>query len=518
MEAVILVALGALGYSLSQGGKKPRKTDKLRNDVPLNEDPYVNKKLKDVIKTEQDLADARFKKAKDPYNNNVVIGAFLAPEKLVEQNQTILPIKNTQDAILGKYKENKIGNIINDNSVDGNGGNTFESFSPAPSLGGAIGLTGDPKNPSEFTHNNMVPFFGGNLKGNSVPEKSHIMEQHTGLQNRWKEPKKAVERFVPLYKEQVNGNVPFQDTISRDRYIQSTKKQGVLPFPQERTHYIEPEYVRPQYKNVDNLRVKQKAAIEYKGRIIPGQKEVQRQRDIENFTRNRSDITSSKNILIPTSTDYKEARTRITRDRIGDSLDSHDSRDVCKESYEADSVRNLQQSTRGAILPLNEDTRPTIKQTTHSGYIGGVGKSEINTYTSRDGKYIMKEKNAESTQYDGISRSQYSSSNKEQVSRKQYENKHDRTDKECLLENRIPNGYIDKSSDASTVHLSRYGNRDDKTVYIPQGNQLVQKEYAQDGLNARENYNIDSLDQSSQRISDASLIVKQLESNPFSLQ
>ena len=515
MEALIIAGLAVVGYSLVSKGKSPRDQKKVRENISINEDPYANKKLKDVIKVEQELANERFAKAKDPYNNNVIIGTFLSPEVIVEQNQTILPLKETQDKFLKKYKSNERGNIIDDNKVKSS--NEIETFTLSPSLTGPTGLTGISGKEQNFTHNNMVPFFGGNLKGNNIPENSLIVEQHTGVQNRWRKPKREVENFASINRQQVNGNIPFQDIISRDRFIESNKKQGVLPFPQERTHYIEPEYVRSQFRNVDDLRVKQKAAVEYKGRIIDGQRQIFRTRDIENFERHKNDITSNKNILIPTAAMMKESG-RIYRNGDKHGVDSHDSREICKESYEADNMHNLQQSTRGNTLPLNEDTRPTIKQTTHSKYIGGVGSKDINKATSRGGKYIMKEKNVESTQFDGITRSQYNSVLKDQTSRQQYINRYEKTDKECLLESRTPGGGLGLGTESSTVHLSNFGNREEQTQYISQGNAPVQPQYGLNGIESRENYNTNIDDQSAQRIADASLVVSQLDENPFNIR
>lgn len=514
-ELAIIASIALLGYSFSKGKKNPRNPDKIRETVPLNEDPYVNKKLKDVIKTEQTIADERFEKAKDPYNKNVIIGSFLSPEIMVDQSRTIIPLAETQDKLLEKYKYNGIGNIVADNNINSDNYSSFEPFSVSPSLTGPNGQTGLSGEKPNYTHNNMVPFFGGNLKGNSIPDNSLIVEQHTGVQNRWKQPKKEVERFTPLYKEEVNGNRPFQDIVERDRFIQSNKKNGVLPFPQERTHYIDPEFVRPQFRSVDNLRVKQKDRVEYKGRVVSGQMELQRASEFENFNRNHNDITSSKNIIIPTSSSL-ENRPRVYKSQDGNSIDSYDSREVCKESYEGE-TRNLGQTTRGNTLPLNEDIRNTTKQTTHSEYIGSVGASDKNIPMSREGKYITKEKNAESTQYDGKSYSQYNSILKNQISRKQYQNRQDRTDKECLLENRVPSGYLDKSSDSSTVKLSRFGNREDENIYIPQGNAPI-PERGDIGTENRNNCVTNADDQSAQRIADASLIVKQLDNNIFSIK
>ncbi len=518
MELALISGIAYIGYYLSKKGKAPRNPVKLRESVPLNEDVYVNKRLKDVVKTEQALADERFAKAKDPYNQNVIIGSFLSPKVIVDQTQTILPLRETQESILQKYKQNEIGNVISDNKLQ-NSSPDIERFSISPSLTGPTGFTGITGISGEsqnFSHNNMVPFYGGNLKGNSIPERSLIVEQHTGVQNRWRQPKREVERFTPLYKEQVNGNVPFQDIVSRDRYIQSNKKQGVLPFPQERTHYIEPEYVRPEYKSVDDLRVQQKSAVEYKGRIINGQKEIQRARDIENFTRNGSDITSDKNILIPTYTLNKETAPRVYRSKNkSESVDAEDSRDVNKESYMIEGTRNFNDVIKAQSLPLNQDARNTIKQTTHSKYIGGVGASDKNSSMSRDGKFIMKEKNAESIQYDGVSRSNFNSIAKQQVSRKQYKDRTEKTDKECLLENRVPGGGTEKGRDSSTIKFSRFGNREDKTYSIIQGNRLIQPDYAGIGDETRDNHVETIEDVSSQRIADASLILKQLDTNEF---
>ena len=61
-----------------------------------------------------------------------------------------------------------------------------------------MSLTGEPIDPSTFTHNNMVPFFGSKVRQN-VDELSTIpiMETFTGMSDTYQRKKEIQPLFEP---------------------------------------------------------------------------------------------------------------------------------------------------------------------------------------------------------------------------------------------------------------------------------------------------------------------------------
>ena len=161
-------------------------------------------------------------------------------------------------------------------------------------------LSGQPIEKNEFKHNNMQPFFGGSIKQNiNNDSNSILLENYTGgnVQN-----KKEVNA---MFKPQVNmGNVNgFNKSPDNTRYKPSISRQYEFPIesikvgPGLNQKYGSKgiggfqqidmqELVRP--KNVDELRVKSKPKLEYKGRINSGLKESRRAESIE-ISKNRPD-------------------------------------------------------------------------------------------------------------------------------------------------------------------------------------------------------------------------------------
>jgi hypothetical protein len=148
---------------------------------------------------------------------------------------------------------------------------------------------------SEFTHNNMVPFFGGHIRQNvNVESNRSIMETFQGSEPiYWKEKQEQ----KPLFKQEKNVSfvhgTPSHASSITERYIPSNFRQGEFPF--------QPQLVGPglglapdapptggfqqdtrQFelpKTVDELRQGSNPKITYAGRTKPG----------KNFVTNRSE-------------------------------------------------------------------------------------------------------------------------------------------------------------------------------------------------------------------------------------
>jgi hypothetical protein len=140
-----------------------------------------------------------------------------------------------------------------------------------------------------FSHNNMVPFFGGSVKQNTKAEMTQsLLETYTGAVG-LRQPKREVESFGDL--QQNAGNVYGMGSESYElqlsRMNTSHLRNNELPFEKE---YVGPglnqgysslptggfqqadsrDYAMP--KNVDDLRVLTKPKLTFEGRIVDGVK------------------------------------------------------------------------------------------------------------------------------------------------------------------------------------------------------------------------------------------------------
>lgn len=134
-------------------------------------------------------------------------------------------------------------------------------------------LTGEP---IVTEHNNMVPFFGSNVKQNTETFSNDTMlSKHTGVSDLLK-AKREVEQFFPLQPQDINGTpILTNSVIVPERYESSRTRQNEKPFQEQ--HIAAPiagtydNIIRPVYKDTNELRAANKPKESYKGRIIPGQ-------------------------------------------------------------------------------------------------------------------------------------------------------------------------------------------------------------------------------------------------------
>jgi|TARA_B000000565_G_scaffold73031_2_gene51524 hypothetical protein len=148
----------------------------------------------------------------------------------------------------------------------------------------SISLTGEPIDPNNFKHNNMTPFFGGNVRQNIDAERSSsILETFTGIPTNHIK-KEEVSNMFELQRENIYGTPDVTDDFE-NRYNPSRFRQGVPlndpvqvgpglnsgytnkpsgGFQQVDTR----NYVMP--KSTNELRSKTNPKRSYGGRILPG--------------------------------------------------------------------------------------------------------------------------------------------------------------------------------------------------------------------------------------------------------
>ena len=148
-------------------------------------------------------------------------------------------------------------------------------------------LSGQSIRADEFTHNNMVPFFGSNVKQNLNPHgNASIVELYTGASPTHKRKVEMNSFFEPSkFMGHVNGTPSLPENLRTNRYNASNLRQGEKPMYEERVgpglnqgYTAKPSggfqqmdartYALP--KTVDELRVATNPKVTYTTPAIPG--------------------------------------------------------------------------------------------------------------------------------------------------------------------------------------------------------------------------------------------------------
>ena len=161
----------------------------------------------------------------------------------------------------------------------------------------------------DFKHNNMVPFFGGSIKQNIDPLRTHsTLERYTGVSDLYQNKKE----IAPLNDTNTKvGNVYGMESIvdfEQQRMVQPNLQNNTLPFKQikvgvglnqgtnpEPTGGFQQDIREFEFdKNVDELRTVTRPKLSYEGRIIDGQNTTMRG-DIGELNKNRVERFSELN-------------------------------------------------------------------------------------------------------------------------------------------------------------------------------------------------------------------------------
>ncbi len=136
------------------------------------------------------------------------------------------------------------------NKYDSNGTYTDKYFNPnmvastiksdmaTPADGGKqyYSLTGDKVSSSYFQHNNMVPFFGSNVRTMLVDENSNesLLDNLVGAGSQIKIKKENAPLFAPSKNLQWANGAPNVSEFMQSRMLVGNKMNGVMPFQPER--------------------------------------------------------------------------------------------------------------------------------------------------------------------------------------------------------------------------------------------------------------------------------------------
>lgn len=198
---------------------------------------------------------------------------------------------------------------------------------------------------TDFTHTNMQPFFGSNVK--QPVDGVSMLDKYTGRNFM---TKKELELEKPTNKQEIHGMKPFTQLVDMSRYDPGRFSNNVLPFKQYKEPPIPAEYARGTDKSVDELRPLNKPkASGLEARINPGSGDYMRPVDPD-FVKNRvsTAYAGDFNGLYPTfSKDMEE--TYVARRE--DELKYTSKGDVMEASYNMGHGYTM----RGDITRLSND-------------------------------------------------------------------------------------------------------------------------------------------------------------------
>ena len=290
MEYLIVLGILGLGYKLQSEQKS--KTNKkfiekvTKNQIPSPENVYTSKRAYNIFQEEQDKANVLLEKSKYPQDTNVVTPGPTFPiiYNKVDYSDKTLPVE------FNNYQ--KYDNIlIDDNKQDKpEEYNLIKNNERTPNSGGfsGISLTGDPINPNSFTHNNMVPFFGGAVRQNLDEFSTRgIFENFTGTQDNYQKKQEQSLLFQPQKNMSNVYGTGSLDGFMLDRYYVSNIRSNETPIEKvyvgpglNQGYTNEPsggfqqpdaqDYATP--KTTDEIRVKTNPKISYYGRVVSGEK------------------------------------------------------------------------------------------------------------------------------------------------------------------------------------------------------------------------------------------------------
>jgi hypothetical protein len=150
-------------------------------------------------------------------------------------------------------------------------------------------LTGKPL---ETQHNNMIPFFGSNVKQNIEKFTNEtILDLHSGNKSTFQH-KREIGQLFSNKPENIYGSPIITTELNSDRFIPSVFREGEKPFQEQRISApISGTFenkILPSYKDVNELRPGNKPKETYEGRTLSGKMGEVRGVQSE-FNKNRPD-------------------------------------------------------------------------------------------------------------------------------------------------------------------------------------------------------------------------------------
>jgi len=364
------------------------------------------------------------------------------------------------------------------------------------------------RNIENFTHNNQVPFFSGNVTQNtSESASSNVLERFTGRSSTF-QSKTEVEPMFDKKAENVYGaSTPSEDM--RSRFKASIYKQGV---PLQNPVHVGPGLNKgfvatptggfgqndarnfAKRPTVDELRVKTNPKITYEGRVVKG-KDISRREMNPSLAQNRvirfhdwstdEDPFYANNGVVntapraPDNFDTKETNRQNLKSfgirNAGSSEHSRPkikiitysrhrkNRDVEETSFD---IANATQITNGPVSQIRDVIKKTKKQENlHDTRFGFTGpNSQKNIYSKHNDDVKFTGRHSLHSGYGGIAKSE----NTQSMSYGSIYNATVNEIKEQLIEQRIPTKVGIKSvTDSTKIGDIKFGNETENNRYNP---------------------------------------------------
>ena len=317
MDAVIALSIMGIGYYLNRFKNNQREK---KHHIPNKkydlgvENIYESQLSKKINHREKELANDMSIRSKYPQVSNIVNSNTNL--KLSNINKNNYRINDSSSPLFNDVIKNKIkreNDLVyverptstrlsknnNSNNVNNNKkSNIEENFFVSPLSGMSISK-------NDFTHNNMVPFFGGSVTQNtSETANSPLLETFTGNNKYHIDKKERTPLFNPeknMY--HVHGS-PNMSSEMYDRMIPSRFKNNESPIEKQNVgpglnqgYVTAPsggfqqadtrQYILP--KTTDELRTANNPKLSFKGVIVPGKHMVTKSGKIGKVNKNQPD-------------------------------------------------------------------------------------------------------------------------------------------------------------------------------------------------------------------------------------
>uniref|UniRef100_A0A6C0H747 Uncharacterized protein n=1 Tax=viral metagenome TaxID=1070528 RepID=A0A6C0H747_9ZZZZ len=286
------------GYFFSQNGRNPRQRREERKQIDTLEKPngdniYESKQFETVNTEMLNRSFKNYRDAEDPASTGVLPPLFNI-YSAVGSDQIISPMTHGQVSKLSSEQQAEITRI--NRTVDVTQSQKSPAIDDRPMFNQSFAVVGKEHEdvgaelrvtnnqvslltglPIDTSHNNMVPFFGSNVRQNVEKfTNESIMENMTGKKPTFQHKKEIAPMFSKAQQD-IYGTPTLTENIDTDRYIPSLYRQNEKPFDDQKIQkpiaWTIDNDVQPwkQFKTVDDLRVASKPKSTYEGVVVPGQ-------------------------------------------------------------------------------------------------------------------------------------------------------------------------------------------------------------------------------------------------------
>lgn len=287
------------GYFFSKESQTSRNKEALKNNVEAFEKPngsniYTSNKVEEVNTEILNRSLSNYELAKNPAETGMLPPLFntyssIGNDAILKSNDAPKdPVSMAQVNSINRYKsvgQKSSSTPVTDRpmfkplkeyelSTERRPFSDISQFDSSKDLEGQqiSLLTGKP---IDLNHNNMVPFFGSNVKQNvETFSNTALLDSHTGNTSVFAHKKEMGQLFSKM-PENIYGTPIFTTEISTDRFISSQFKQNEKPFNETKVAATisgtVDNLIRPSFKDVNDLRPGNNPKETYEARTKAGQ-------------------------------------------------------------------------------------------------------------------------------------------------------------------------------------------------------------------------------------------------------